>query len=184
MQDVHPSLERTEKAPGVPELIRWHAPFRVWHYSRWLSSSWTLFSDRRPVSGDRALVRRVTLTRSRFDGVVEEKLEARDFPISPEAACTYAAKFSRITLAPFIGNRVMYLDASAYGIESAADRVFFEWQEDGPEAWDCLVSAVRAVIAEFESFDNQPNQPPLQTPASGTPAANAPVAPPPGAAGL
>jgi hypothetical protein len=35
----------------------------------------------------------------------------------------------------------------------------------------------------FIPIDKQPNQPPLQTPTSGTPAAGAPVAPPSGAAG-
>ena len=43
-----------------------------------------------------------------------------------------------------------------------------------------------AALAASRAFDlrqNSPNHPPLQTPTSGTPAADAPVAPPPGAAG-
>jgi hypothetical protein len=55
---------------------------------------------------------------------------------------------------------------------------------------DLLFYAVRAgggidqQPAGFPLHPKEANQPPLQTPASGTPAANAPVAPPSGAAGL
>jgi hypothetical protein len=68
-------------------------------------------------------------------------------------------------------------------------KVWCDKDDDAATLWN-ITRVERSGLPEIvplsidDSGDKQPNKAPLQTPGSGTPAAGAPVAPPPGAAGL
>ena len=55
--------------------------------------------------------------------------------------------------------------------------------QDFDEFVAALVSSIEVRSGSISNKENLPNQPPLRMPVSGTPAADAPVAPPPGTAG-
>jgi hypothetical protein len=59
---------------------------------------------------------------------------------------------------------------------SKSTRIFVAYEGEGPPS-------VKDMTLAFTYEEVVPNQPPLQTPVSGMPAAGAPVAPPPGIAG-
>lgn len=126
-------LELDEASP----LRRWFYRVRLWRYESFgPSTSWSLFSDERPVSGKRAAVRKVVWESRETDHLdrTEDKITWSDYDCDPARAVALLSRLVGVGVVPVVPRKTISLDGVSYGIEHH-EGFYFRWHEDGPTEW-------------------------------------------------
>ena len=140
------TLARPAAIPDHRSFAQWQHLVRFWNYKAFGARiSWSIFADIRPVSGRRAVVRRVTWTVVPSPLVPEgqNKVVIEDADLVPEEVDAHMESLIDIPIALFPRRPHWGLDGESSGIEKPL-MFYLDWWCDGPKEWSDFTSRVRA----------------------------------------
>jgi hypothetical protein len=156
-------LARPAELEGQRSFRSWHHRLRFWHYAAFgARTSWSIFADSRPVSGRRAVVRRVVwkIIPSPLAPDVKDEISVTDAVLVPEEVDHQIATLLEIPLPLFVKKEHWGLDGETFGLERP-HMFHLQWWCEGPEAWRDFASRVASIRTWLENhFEEKktPNQ--------------------------
>lgn len=142
------------KLPGLKELYHWQTGLHLWEYPSFEShTDWFILHDERPVSGKRALVRKITSwsEQTNKDTMDQVRFCITENTLDPEETETILSTLKDKSIIPFPSQTHIGLDGVMHGIQH--DGIKLEWWMEGPKEWRSLITAVDGIRQWL--FDNE-----------------------------